>query len=253
MPSEKPQAFKDLLGVQPVQGLPTAFQAKPTPPHFHGHRERLRARLAERGANSLADYELLELLLTIAIPRRDVKPLAKQLLTMFGDLPGVFAANDAALLKVKGIGQTSLAALRVVEATAVRLAQQRVLDKPVLASWMAVLDYVRVAMAHAPIEQFRVLFLNQKNALMADEVQQTGTVNHTPVYPREVMKRALELGATAVILVHNHPSGDPTPSRDDIEITKEIIAAGKPLGVAVHDHLIIGKGGHSSLKSLGLI
>ena len=201
----------------------------------------------------MADYELLELLLMQAIPRRDVKPLAKALLDQFGGFAAVIAAEKAALERVKGMGEGAVAALKVVEAAAIRLAKAEISVKPVIGSWNQLLDYCRASMARAAIEQFRVLFLDRKNRLIADEVQQTGTVDHTPVYPREIMKRALELGASAVILVHNHPSGDPTPSRADIEITKEVAKAAQTLGVQLHDHLIVGRSGHTSFKSQGLL
>jgi DNA repair protein RadC len=222
-------------------------------PHFHGHRERLRQRFLERGAEALADYELIELLLMMAIPRRDVKALAKDLKARFGSLAGVLTAPVEALRAAPGVGDNAATALKIVQAVAVELARESVMDQLLLSSWQAVLDYCRAAMAHEPREQFRVLFLNQKNRLIASEVQQTGTVNHTPVYPREVIRRALELNATAILLVHNHPSGDPTPSRDDIEITRELIEAGRRLGIQVHDHLIIGREGHVSFKSAGLM
>lgn len=222
-------------------------------PHYHGHRDRLRSRFLEGGVAALADYELVELLLFLGISRRDVKPLAKALLARFGSFSGVVTAEIEALRGVKGMTEGAVVALKLAQAAATVLARQTVMDQPVLSSWQALLDYCRTAMAHEAREQFRVLFLNQKNMLIADEVQQVGTVNHTPVYPREVIKRALELSASAIILAHNHPSGDPSPSRDDIAMTREIIEAGKRLGVTVHDHIIIGKSGHSSFKSMGLI
>lgn len=222
-------------------------------PHHAGHRERLRQRFLSAGPDSLADYELLELLLFMAIPRRDVKPLAKTLLDRFGSFSGVITASESDLLKVKGLSETSVAALKAVAAAATRLLRSHAHAKPLLTSWQALIDYCHAAMAHEEREQFRVLFLNKKNMLIADEVQQTGTVDHTPVYPREVIKRALELGATALILVHNHPSGDPTPSRSDIEMTQEIIRAAEALGVTVHDHIVISKSGHISFKTLGLL
>lgn len=222
-------------------------------PHFHGHRQRLRDRLLAVGGDKMADYELLELLLMQAIPRRDVKPLAKMLIDQFGGFAAVIAAEKASLERVKGMGEGAVAALKLVEAAAIRLAKAEISDKPVIGSWTQLLDYCRTSMARAAIEQFRVLFLDRKNRLIADEVQQTGTVDHTPVYPREIMKRALELGASAVILVHNHPSGDPTPSRADIEITKEVAKAAQALGVQLHDHLIVGRSGHTSFKSQGLL
>ncbi len=228
-------------------------EAREATPHYHGHRQRLRERLLAVGGEQMPDYELLELVLTLAIPRRDVKPLAKSLIDHFGGFAGVIAADRAALENVKGMGEGAVAALKVIEAAAIRLAREEISDKPLIGSWNRLLDYCRTSMARAQTEQFRVLFLDRKNRLIKDEVQQTGTVDHTPVYPREIMKRALELGASALILVHNHPSGDPTPSRADIEITKDVQKAAQALGVQVHDHLIIGRSGHTSFKSQGLL
>ena len=222
-------------------------------PHYHGHRERLRGRFREAGAEALSDYELLELLLFRALPRRDVKPLAKTLLAKFGSFAEVIAAPEARLAEVKGLGGAGITELKVVQAAASRLLRGAITKRPVLSSWSSVLDYCRTAQGFADREQFRVLFLDERNQLIADEVQQTGTVDHTPVYPREVVKRALELSASAIILVHNHPSSDPTPSAADIQMTQAIIAVAQPLGISVHDHLIVGKGGHASLKGLRLI
>ena len=222
-------------------------------PHFHGHRDRLRARFRDQGGSSLADYELLEMALYGALPRGDTKPLAKALLKKFGTLNEVLAAPRERLKEVPGIGDRAVDELKVIKAFAERTAGEAVRKRPVLSSWSALLDYCRAAMAFEEREQFRILFLDKKNTLIADEVQQTGTVDHTPVYPREVMRRALELSATAVILVHNHPSGDPTPSRADIQMTETIVAVGKPLGIAVHDHLVIGREGHASFRGLGLL
>ncbi len=222
-------------------------------PHYHGHRERLRARFREAGANAVSDYELLELVLFRAIPQRDVKPLAKELVAKFGSFAEVVAAPATLLAEVKGLGDAAITELKVVQAAAGRLARGEVGKRPVLSSWSGVLDYCRTTMAFADKEQFRVLFLDKRNQLIADEVQQTGTVDHTPVYPREVVKRALELSATAIILVHNHPSGDPTPSRADIQMTQAIVEVAKPLGISVHDHIIVGKEGHASFKGLRLI
>ncbi len=223
------------------------------PPHYHGHRERLRARFREAGADAVSDYELLELVLFRAIPQRDVKPLAKELIARFGSFAEVVAAPAARLAEVKGMGDAAITEMKIVHAAASRLARGQVRKRPVLSSWGSVLDYCRTAQAFAEKEQFRVLFLDKRNQLIADELQQTGTVDHTPVYPREVVKRALELSATALILVHNHPSGDPTPSRADIQMTQSIIEVAKPLGIAVHDHIIVGKEGHASFKGLKLI
>jgi len=222
-------------------------------PHYLGHRERLRARFRDAGADALADYELLELLLFRTQPRRDVKPLAKALLEHFGSFAEVVAATPVRLAEVEGMSELSATDFKVIEAAAQRLARERVRDRKVLSSWSAVIDYCRASMAFAEKEQFRVLFLDKRNQLIADELQQKGTVDHTPVYPREVVKRALELSATAVILVHNHPSGDPTPSRADIQMTRQIVEVARPLGIEVHDHIIVGKSGHASLKGLRLI
>jgi DNA repair protein RadC len=222
-------------------------------PHFHGHRERLRTRFRDAGGQALADYEMLELLLFSAIPRRDVKPLAKKLLDRFGSFPEVISAPRERLKEVGGLGESAITVLKVVEAAAHRLLQKKTRIQPVLSSWNAVLDYARGAQAFAEKEEFRILFLDKKNQVIADEVQQKGTVDHTPVYPREVVKRALELSATAIILVHNHPSGDPTPSQADIEMTRQIATVAKPLGIALHDHIIVGRDGHASLKGLKLI
>jgi DNA repair protein RadC len=222
-------------------------------PHFHGHRERLRARFREAGAEALADYEMLELVLFRAIPRRDVKPIAKALLKRFGSFADVIAAPDLRLAEIEGVTEGVVTELKLVHAAAVRMGRARIVQKTVLSSWTAVIDYCRAAMAFAEREQFRVLYLDKKNALIADEVQGEGTVDHTPVYPREVVKRALELSATALVLVHNHPSGDPTPSRADIQMTQQIVDIAKPLGIAIHDHIIVGRDGHASFRGLKLI
>src|SRR5215510_3347216 len=224
-----------------------------TSPHYHGHRERLRERFRDAGAEAVSDYELLELLLFRAIPLRDIKPLAKNLITTFGSFAEVISAPIARLAEVKGLGTTAITELKIIHAAANRLARGQVRKRPVLSSWSNVIDYCRTTMAFAEKEQFRVLFLDKRNQLIVDEVQQTGTVDHTPVYPREVVKRALELSATALILVHNHPSGDPTPSHADIEMTQTIIEVARPLGIAVHDHIVVGKEGHTSFKGLRLI
>lgn len=221
--------------------------------HKLGHRERLKARFRKGGVDALADYELLELVLMMAIPRRDVKPLAKTLLKEFGNYAEVISASPERLKKISGVGENVVTTLKLVEASSQKLAQGKVLEKPVLSNWQALINYCSSEMAYKKNEQFRVLFLDRQNRLIADEKMQEGTIDHTPVYPREIIKKALELGSTAIILVHNHPSGDPTPSREDIEMTKKIMEAGKQLGVMLHDHLIISKGGHSSFKSLDLI
>ena len=218
-----------------------------------GHRERLRARFLKGGAEAMPDYELLELALFAAIPRRDTKPLAKALLKRFGSFAEVIAAPRERLLEIPGVGESVANHLKIVEAAAQRLAKTKVMGRPALSSWAALLDYCTAAMARSEKEEFRVLFLDRKNHLIADEVQNRGTVDHTPVYPREIVKRALELGASSIILVHNHPSGDPTPSKADIAMTREVTGAAKALGIALHDHLVIGRGGHSSFKSLGLL
>ncbi len=205
------------------------------------------------GADAIPDYELIELVLYAAIRRRDVKPLAKALLDRFGCFAEVIAAPRERLMEVEGAGETVVAQLKIVEAAALRLLRTKLLNRPALSSWSALLDYCAAAMARNPKEEFRVLFLDRKNVLIADEVQNRGTIDHTPVYPREILARALELGASALILVHNHPSGDPEPSRADIEMTREIAAAARALGVSVHDHIVVGRGGHASFKALGLL
>jgi DNA repair protein RadC len=222
-------------------------------PHFYGHRDRLRDRFLADFGESLPDYELLELLLFQIIPRRDVKPLAKDLIARFGSFAETIAAPVEQLQEFNGMGEISAVALKTYYAAAKRLARQQVLEKPILSNRQAVIDYCRVSMAYEDKEQFRILFLNNKNILIADELQQVGTVNHTPVYAREVIKSALARNATALILVHNHPSGDPTPSRDDIEMTKKLKDAGKAVGVAIHDHFIVGKNGVTSFQESGLI
>jgi DNA repair protein RadC len=222
-------------------------------PHYLGHRQRLRERFLKGGPDALADHELLELVLFLARPRRDVKPLAKRLLKHFGSFAGVVSAEPDALRDVSGLGESGLAALKAVQAAAQRLAREEVAERPVIGSWDKLLGYCRATMAREQVEQFRLLFLDRKNRLIADELQQTGTVDHTPVYPREVVKRALALGASAIIMVHNHPSGDPTPSKGDIEMTREVAGACEKLGIALHDHVIIARSGHASLKAMGLI
>lgn len=236
---------------QPRQ--PRAKAPKSDAPHYLGHRERLRDRFRGAGPEALSDYELLELLLFRSVPRADTKERAKTLLKRFGSLGEVLGAPEGRLQEVEGIGEAVALDLKVVAAVAGRMARGAVMKREVLSSWTQVLDYCRAAMAFQPREEFRILFLDKRNALIADEVQQIGTVDHTPVYPREVVKRALELSASALILVHNHPSGDPTPSKADIDMTKTIIATARPLGIAVHDHIIIGRNGHSSMKGLLLI
>ncbi len=233
-------------------GAPIAVAASVEVPHYHGHRERLRARFAD-GPDLLPDYELLELVLFRSIPRADVKGLAKALIARFGSFAEVMAAAPEHLAEVKGVGQSIVHDLKLVEASARRISQGAIRGRQVLSSWEAVLDYCRTAMGFAEIEQLRVLFLDKKNGLIRDEMMQKGTVDHTPVYPREIMRRALQLNASAIILVHNHPSGDTTPSRADIDMTREIIEHAEALGLTVHDHLIIGRKSHASFRALGLI
>src|ERR1700712_4316198 len=230
---------------------PTAEETET--PHYHGHRERLRERFYSAGPDALSDYELLEMALFPALPRRDTKPLAKLLLKKFGSFAEVVHAPEARLREVDGIKDASINQLKLIAAAAGRIAKGEIRRSIALSSWNDVIDYCRTGMAFADKEQFRILFLDKRNQLISDEVQQTGTVDHTPVYPREVIKRALELSATAVILVHNHPSGDPTPSQADITMTKAIVAIAEPLGISVHDHIIVGKNGHASLKGMRLI
>jgi DNA repair protein RadC len=222
-------------------------------PHYHGHRMRLRERFHGAGPDALSDYELLEMVLFSARVRGDVKPLAKTLIKIFGSFAEVMHAPEARLREVDGVGDKTVTQLKLIAAAASRIAKGQLKQRTLLSSWDDVIDYCRTSMAFADKEQFRILFLDKRNQLISDEVQQTGTVDHTPVYPREVIKRALELSATAVILVHNHPSGDPTPSQADIQMTKAIINIATPLGIAVHDHIIVGKNGHASMKGLKLI
>jgi DNA repair protein RadC len=228
------------------------FAIDPAPPHHAGHRERLRARFLEGGADAMPDYEILEFLLFAAIDRKDTKPLAKELIARFGSFADVIAAPRGRLEEMC-LNDRGVAQIKLVEAAALRLLKTRFLGKPAISSWTALIDYCTAAMGRNPTEEFRVLFLDRKNVLIADEVQSRGTVDHAPVYPREIVKRALQLEASSLILVHNHPSGDPSPSRADIEMTREIVAAAKALKIAVHDHLVIGRGSHASFKSLGLL
>jgi DNA repair protein RadC len=223
------------------------------PSYIRDHRQRLRARFMEGGAAAMPDYELLELVLFRAIPRQDVKPLARRLLDQFGDFNRVLSAPETRLATVPGVGEAVVAELKIVEAAAQRLARSRVMNRPVLSSWASLLDYCHTAMAHRETEQFRVLYLDLKNVLIADEEQARGTVDHVPVYPREVVKRALEVNASALILVHNHPSGDPTPSEQDIAMTAQIKEAAEVMGIVLHDHLIIGKSRELSFRSEGYL
>lgn len=221
--------------------------------YLHDHRARLRNRFAEGGAAALPDYEVLELVLFRAIPRRDVKPLARALLERFGDFNGVISAPPLRLREVQGVGDAVVMELKIVEAAAQRLARSRVVGRDVISSWDALIDYCHTAMAHRDAEHFRVLFLDNRNALIADEEQARGTVNHVPVYPREIAKRALELNASAVILVHNHPSGDPTPSDNDIAMTSRVGAALEALEVTLHDHIVVGRSRETSFRDAGLL
>jgi DNA repair protein RadC len=221
--------------------------------HYHGHRDRLRARLADGGEGALADYELLELVLFAAIPRRDVKPLAKDLIARFGGVGGVVCADVRALAAVPGMSTGAAATLRAAAALAQRAARADLAERDVFTDWARLMDYCYARLAREPREQFRVLYLTRKNALLADELQGQGTVDHTPAYPREILRRALELGAAALILVHNHPSGDPRPSEADIALTREVVEAARPLKIAVHDHVIVARSGYVSLKNAGLM
>ncbi len=230
----------------------TGRAAPAATPHFHGHRQRLRERLLAAG-ETLPDYELLEILLFAANPRRDMKPLAKRLIAQFGGIAEVLSADPAALLAVAGLGMPGVAALKAAREAALRLLRAELRERPVIGSWDKLIDFCNAQIAYGQVEEFHLLFLDRKNALIRHERQQRGTVDHTPVYVREVVKRALELGASALILVHNHPSGDPTPSRADIAVTRDIAKAAAPLGVTVHDHVIIGRGRHTSLRALGLL
>jgi len=221
--------------------------------HFVGHRERLRGRAVAGGLAALPDYELLELFLFRSIPKKDVKPLAKQLLARFGSLGGVLGATSEELRTVKGVGEAVALDLKLLHEATLRTAREQVARRPVISSWTALLAYVKTALAHESREQFRVLFLDKKNQLIADEVMNRGTVDHAPVYPREVARRALELSASALILVHNHPSGDPQPSSADVDMTRQVVDAARSLRIAVHDHLVVGRDGVASLKALGLM
>lgn len=243
----KNRGFSDQLALLDPEDRPPAALGT------DGHRARMRQKLLTAGPSALADYELLEMVLFLALPRRDTKPISKALMDRFGSFANAIAAPLNDLVAVEGMGEAGSAALKTVHAAALRLARAEVLDRPVLANWDALMDYLNAAMARERVEQFRVLFLDSRNRLLADEAQARGTVNHTPVYPREVVKRALELQATAVILVHNHPSGDPTPSRDDIEMTREVVTAARALSIVLHDHVIVGNGRWLSFRREGLL
>ncbi|MGF1549218.1 MAG: DNA repair protein RadC [Sphingomonadaceae bacterium] len=223
------------------------------PTHARGHRSRLRQRLIEGGPEALLDHELVEYLLGLALPRRDTKPLAKKLLAEFGGLGGLLAADARTIARIGGISEGATGALKIAEASALRLLKSRIVDRPVLASWQALLDYLAADMGHRPVERVRVLFLNSRNLLIRDELMQEGSVDEAAVYIREVVRRALDLHAAALIIVHNHPSGDHSPSDQDIALTRELIAACRHLRIKVHDHLIISASGHSSLKAMGVI
>ena len=237
----------------PSSGIRPAHAAPPSPTSAEDHRSRLRHRLLTAGPDALADHELLEAVLFLAILRQDTKPIAYRLIARFGSFAGAIAAPMNDLLSVEGVGQSCAAALKVVHAAALRLARSEVMDRPVLSNWSALIDYLTAVMAREKVEQFRLLFLDSRNRLLADEAQARGTVNHTPVYPREVVKRALELNAVALILVHNHPSGDPTPSREDILMTRQIADAAATVSVTVHDHVIVGNGRWTSFRQEGLL
>lgn len=234
-------------------GLDDAAVALSIDKGHDGHRERLRKRFLAAGATGIADYELLELVLFRALPRGDVKPLAKLLIKRFGSYAEVLTAPPERLREIKGLGNAAITELKIIEAAAQQLVRGSIKTRPILSSWAAVADYCRAVMAFVAHEEFRVLFLDKRNTLIEDEVQGVGTVDHTPVYPREVIKRALELGATALILVHNHPSGDPTPSAADVSMTQQIVALAKPMGIEIHDHLVVGRSGCASLRKLRLM
>jgi DNA repair protein RadC len=223
------------------------------PPGHLGHRARMRTKLLQAGPDALLDHEMMEMVLFLALPRRDTKPIARALLTRFGSFANALTAPLTDLREVEGLGEAGLAALRTVQGAALRLSRAEVIDRPVLDHWDRLLAYLTAALSREKVEQFRVLFLDSRNRLIADEAQARGTVNHTPVYPREVVRRALELQATALILVHNHPSGDPTPSRADREMTQEVKVAAAVLGIVLHDHLVVGNGRHLSFRREGLI
>lgn len=257
--TEAPSGFQDyglplftdkaLSQAGPAPGPAT----RQTPSYLRDHRKRLRERFMSGGAQAMPDYELLELLLFRAIPRQDVKPLARALIDQFGDLAGVIGAPDARLREVTGVGDAVLTDLKLAGACAQRMARARIMNRPAISSWAALLEYCHTAMSRKETEEFRVLFLDRKNILIADEVLGTGTVDHVPVYPREIIRRALELNATALILVHNHPSGDPTPSQADIAMTEQIQRAAECLSITLHDHLVIGSASEISFRATGLL
>ncbi len=248
--AEAPQLF-DTLDRDEVTLSPTQLGTAPS--YLKDHRTRLRQRFMQGGADAMPDYELLELVLFRAIPRQDVKPVARRLIETFGDFSGVLSAHAARLREVKGVGDAVIVELKVVQAASHRFAQSNVLQRQVISGWDAVVSYCRTVMAYRDTEQFRVLYLDRKNILIADEAQGEGTVDHVPVYPREVVKRALELNASAIILVHNHPSGDPAPSPEDIQMTRNIDTAAAALSVVLHDHIIVGRAGEMSFRAQGLL
>ena len=248
--AEAPQPFLDLCR---DEALPVPVSPGRLPSYIADHRKRLRARFMEGGAGAMPDYELLELILFRAISRQDVKPLARALIDAFGDLNGVLSAPVPRLREVRGIGEAVICELKLAEAAAHRMARAKVLHRPVVSSWEALIDYCHTTMAHREVEQFRILFLDRKNTVIADVEQARGTVDHVPVYPREVVKQALDHNASALILVHNHPSGDPTPSRADIDMTARIEAAAQTLDIVVHDHIVVGRSRELSFRAEGLL
>lgn len=253
---EAPASLFGLLPAEddcPILPDPATGPKPRLPSYIADHRARLRDRFMQGGGAVMPDYELLELILFRAVPRQDMKPVARRLLDRFGDFNRVLSADPRQLAQVEGVGPAIVAELKIVEAAAQRLARSKVINRPVLTSWDALLDYCHTTMAHGAIEQFRVLYLDRKNVLIADDEQARGTVDHVPVYPREIVRRALDLNASAMILVHNHPSGDPTPSAADIDMTRQIVAAAGTMGITVHDHLIIGKSRELSFRSAGLL
>ncbi|MHA1539769.1 MAG: RadC family protein [Alphaproteobacteria bacterium] len=213
-----------------------------------GHRQRLRERFMKGGADAVADYELLELILFLTNPRKDMKPLAKELLNHFGSFNKIVTASPTELQKIKGIGETATATFKIIQAAAIKLSQEKIMNQHIFSSWKEIISYCRTSMAHSQVEQFRLIFLDAKNKLIKDEVQQEGTINETAIYPREIIKRALEVGAMGVVMVHNHPSGDPTPSKADIKMTKKVASIGAELGVTLHDHIVIATTGYFSFK-----
>lgn len=248
-PKSKPALHEQDPALFPSDNAQTASPST----GYHGHRARLRARFLNAGPEALADYELLELLLFSALPRKDTKPIAKALIETFGSFADVIAADADKLMATKGLGESAVVGLKAVQAGATRLLRAEIADRPIVSSWQALIDYCTAEMAYEETEQFRILFLDKKNKLIADEAQQKGTVDHTPVYPREVVKRALELNASALIMVHNHPSGDPAPSRADVDMTGKVKDALDAVGLILHDHIVIGRGKHVSFRQERLL